>query len=146
MKRALAAVVLVLGLSSCGTPSADLFVVTRTGSIAGARLTLHVSDGGYVTCNGGPQKEISSQQLIDARGYVHELQGDDEKGRDEGLDGPIDKDLKLPPRPGSTLTYEVRGEEGTVRFSDNSANQPKVFFELANFTRRIAKDVCGLPR
>lgn len=146
MKRALLAVTALLAVAGCGTPSADLFVVNRSGTIPGAKLELHVSDGGYVTCNGGAQMNISSQQLIDARAMLHELEGDNAKGGDDGVDGPIDRDLKLAPKPGSTLTYEVRGEEGTVRFSDNSVGQPQVFYELARFTRAMAKDVCGLPR
>jgi hypothetical protein len=129
-------------LAGCagGTPSADLFVVTRTGSIPGARLTLLVNDGGFVRCNGGTEREISSKQLIDARALLRDLEGD----KDE--DGPIDKDLRLPPRPGSVLRYSVRAEDGTVAFADNSARQPAPFYEVQQFTRQIAKRVCGLPR
>lgn len=149
MARRLAVVLGVLsglGLSACGTPSADLFVVQRSGSIPGARLTLKVSDGGFVTCNGGEQREMSSAQLIEARALVHLLQGDDEKGHDQGVDGPIDRDLVLPPGPRSILRYRVRGEEGAVAFSDTSRGQPPVFYRLALLTRQLAKGVCGLPR
>ncbi len=140
MRRALLAVALLLAGCAGGTPSADLFVVKRAGSIPGARLTLLVSDGGFVRCNGGPQKEITSKQLIRARAMLHDLEGDQDE------DGPIDKDLRLAPRPGSTLRYAVRAEDGTVAFADNSARQPQVFYELAQLTREIAKGVCGLPR
>lgn len=146
MRRLLIVIPVVWLLTACGTPSADLFVVSRTGTVPGARLVLHVSDGGYVTCNDGAQKEISSDQLIQARGIVHLLQADDEKGRDQGKDGPIDVGLRLAPRAGSVLRYSVRGEHGTVAFADNSAGQPPVFYALALFTRTIAKGVCGLPR
>ena len=98
MKRAVLVALAAVLLAGCGTPSADLFVVNRSGSIPGAKLTLHVSDGGYVTCNGGAQKDISSAQLIAARAMLHELKADNEKGGDDGEDGPIDVDLKLPPR------------------------------------------------
>ena len=123
-----------------GTPSADLFVVTRTGTIPGAKLTLLLGDGGTVRCNGGPERDITSKQLITARGLLDDLQG----GKDD--DGPITKSLRLPPGPGSILRYSVRGEEGTVAFSDTSRGQPKVFYEMALFTRQMAKGVCGLPR
>lgn len=146
MRRAIVLVAVVLGGCAGGTPSADLFVVNRTGSLPGATLELHVSDGGYVSCNGGPQRQISSEQLLDARSILHELRGDDEKGRDEGQDGPIDEGLRLPPRPNSILRYELRGEDGRVAFSDTSAGQPQVFYEIAKFTRDMAKGVCGLPR
>jgi len=131
---------LVLAGCSGGTPSADLFVVERSGAIPGAKLTLLVSDGGSVRCNDGPEKPISSDLLIDARSILHDLEGE----RDE--DGPIDEDLTLAPSANSIMRYEVRAEDGRVAFSDTSAGQPQVFYELAKFTRDVAKGPCGLPR
>ena len=134
------AVVAALGLAACGTPSADLFVVRRSGTIPGAELSLRVTDGGQVSCDGGDLKDISSKQLIDARAILEGLQGKkDEKG-------PADRNLRLPPQPGSTLSYRVRSEDGTVVFSDTSRGQPQVFYELAKLTRDIARGVCGRPR
>lgn len=141
MRRAIVlAPVLAAVLAGCGTPSADLFVVHRSGSIPGAKLRLLVGDGGTVRCNGGPERQISSQQLIDARAILRDLEGDDE------TDGPLRDDVQLPPRPNSILRYIVRAEDGTVAFSDTSASQPAVFYRVAQFTRQIAKGVCGLPR
>jgi hypothetical protein len=40
----------------------------------------------------------------------------------------------------------VRLEDGTVTFSDSSRGQPEEMFKLQAFTRRVAKEVCGLPR
>jgi hypothetical protein len=129
-----------LALAGCGVASPDLFVVHRSGSIPGARLTLLVGDGGTVRCNGGPAKAISSAQLIRARGAV-----DDLKGKPDAP-GPAALATQLPPGPGSILRYVVRDEDGTVAFSDTSAHQPKVFFQLAALTRELAQKVCGLPR
>ena len=39
-------------LAGCGTPSADLFVVERTGDLPDAELDLLVGDGGAVECDG----------------------------------------------------------------------------------------------
>ena len=51
--------------AGCSGPRpADLFLVQRTGSIPGARLTLRLSDDGGAYCNGGPRKELTSAQLI----------------------------------------------------------------------------------
>ena len=66
MRRLALVVVLAAVLAGCGGPSADLFVVQRTGSVPGADLEMLVSDSG-VRCNGGPEREISSDQLLDAR-------------------------------------------------------------------------------
>jgi hypothetical protein len=117
----------------CGAPPADLFVVTRSGSIPGAGLKLLVSDGS-VTCNDGPERRIAGDRLLTAR----------ELARD--LEGPAERYVRLPPGPGAILRYRVRGEHGTVEFSDTSRRQPPVFFRLAAFTREIAKEVCGLER
>jgi hypothetical protein len=130
----------VLGLAACGTPSADLFVIQRTGTIPGAQLHLRVTDGGQVSCDGGDLRDISSAQLIEARAILEGLQGKkDEKG-------PADRGLHLPPQPGSTLSYRVRSQDGTVAFSDTSRGQPKVFYRVAKLTRDLARAVCGRPR
>lgn len=126
--------------AGCGGPSPDLFVVERTGSVPGARLTLVVDDGGFVRCNGGERLAISSEQLIEAREIERALGGEEE------LPGPAARDVVLPARPGSIARYDVRTEDGSVSFADTSAGQPPEFFRLAKLTRDLAKKVCGLPR
>ena len=139
--RAAAAVVLAAAaVAGCGAPSADLFVVTRSGTIPGARLTLLVGDGGTARCNGGPERALTSRQLIDAREIAFELNGDDQDP------GPATRDVRLPAGPGAILRYVVRSEQGTVAFSDTSRGQPQAFYKTAKFTRDIAKGVCGLAR
>jgi len=125
----------------CGSPAADLFVVQRSGTLPGAKLTLLVGDGGTVRCNGGPEKAITSADLIKARKVAREL-----NGKDEAHPGPAVEAMRVPPRPGSLLRYEIRSEKGRVAFSDNSLPQPAVFFLAQQFTRDMARRVCGLPR
>lgn len=125
--------------AGCGSRAADLFVVQRSGSIPGADLELVVSDDGRANCNGGPDKAITSDQLVAARDILRELQGEDTAG-------PADRRLNLPPGPGSILRYRVRVEGGSVAFSDTSRGQPKEFFRLAVLVRDIAKGPCGLSR
>jgi len=135
-----AALLAAVLLSGCGGPSADLFLVERSGSIPGARLTMLVGDGGTVTCNRGDQKAITSDQLIDAREIARDLNG----AKDET--GPADRDLTLPPGPGAIMRYDIRSEDGSVAFSDTSRGQPPVFYRVAKYTRDLAKGVCGLAR
>ena len=131
MKRAvLLAALLVTG---CGSPSADLFLVKRSGADKNANLTLLVSDDGTVTCNGA-KHEIPNEKLLDARKLTRELSPQAELH------------LALPPRPGTVLSYKVRMEAGTVTFSDTSRPLPTEFAELELFTKSIAEDVCGLSR
>jgi hypothetical protein len=131
MKRAvLLAALLVTG---CGSPSADLFLVKRSGADKNANLTLLVSDDGTVTCNGA-KHEIPNEKLLDARKLTRELSPQAELH------------LALPPRPGTVLSYKVRMEAGTVTFSDTSRPLPTEFAELELFTKSVAEDVCGLHR
>jgi hypothetical protein len=122
-------------LAGCGGIKApDLFVVQRSGSVAGARLTLLVNDEGGVHCNGTPAPKLSDAQLIEARALQEDLRG------------PASRHLSLPAAPGSVLAYYVRSESGAVRFSDNSSGQPAVLRKLALFVLQVAQGVCHLPQ
>ncbi len=131
MRRLVALAALVL--AGCGAPSADLFVVDRSGSDRNANLRLLVSDDGTVTCNGS-RHEIPNDRLLDARRLTRELAPQ------------AQLHLVLPPRPGSVLAYKVRMEAGTVAFSDTSRPLPSTFARLEVFTKAISEDVCGLRR
>jgi hypothetical protein len=137
---ALAAAAVPAGCS--GPRPADLFVVQRSGTIPGARLTLRVVDDGAVYCNRDTRRhEITSAQLIEARALRRELDG--AKDEDKGL---AEQHLDLKPGRVTTLSYRVRSEKGTVAFSDTSAGQPQAFYRLAKLTRDLARSGCGLPR
>jgi hypothetical protein len=115
-----------------GVTAPDLFVVQRTGSGPGARLTLLVNEEGGVRCNGSKTLKLSDPQIVQARAIQ------------EDLKSPAGKRLALQPRAGSVLSYSVRDENGTVRFSDNSAHQPAVFRRLQLFVLQVAQQVCHL--
>ena len=132
MKRAV--LLAALALAGCGSPSADLFVVNRSGADRNANLTLLVSDDGTVTCNGGKRREIPNDKLLDARKLTRELSPQAELH------------LVLPARSRSVLSYKVRMEAGTVAFADTSRPLPSGFAELELFTKSISEDVCGLRR
>jgi len=124
-----------IAVSACsGVTAPDLFIVYRTGSTPSARLTLLVNEEGGVTCNGHvAAQKLSDPQIIKAR----EIQ--------EDLAKPASSHLSLPPRAGSVLSYYVRDESGSVRFSDNSAGQPAVLQKLQLFVLQSAQEVCHLP-
>ena len=135
-------VVLGVGLVGCGGgPPADIFVVTRSGDVEGARLELRLTDDGRVACNGRPLVALTSDQLIDARQLRRELEGEE-----EGETGPADEGLSLPAGPGAVFRYVVRGQDGTISFSDTSPGQPQTFREVAALTRRVAQGPCRLER
>jgi len=132
--RLVPAAIALATLAACGTPSADLFVVTRTGAIPGARLTLLVVDDGTVRCNGGPSRRMGDARLLAARDLAREL------------DAPAARDLALAPGPAAVLRYRVRLQRGTAAFSDTSRPLRPGMARLAAFTRDVAKRVCGLAR
>jgi hypothetical protein len=130
---------LLATLSACGGITApDLFIVQRSGAGPNARLTLLVNEEGRVRCNGigqrdGRKLKLSDSALVEARAIQ------------EDLKEPASAHISLVPGAKSVLTYSVRDEDGSVRFSDNSAGQPKVLRELALFVLQTAQRVCGLP-
>jgi len=129
-----AALAAALALAGCGTTPPDLFLLTRAGSLPGARLTLLVNDGGTVRCNGGAQRALSDPQLLAAR-RVQEDVADDAR-----------KDLTLPARAGSLLRFRIRTQDGTVTFSDVDAGARPELGRVIAFTRTVAQGVCGLAR
>lgn len=124
----------LLLVTGCGTQPGDLFVVQRTGSGQNAKLTLLVQDDGYVICNHGKPRQISSAQLLDARRLARDLSSQAELH------------VELPPGPGSILSYRVRMEAGTVAFSDTSRPMPGSFARLTAFTADVSESVCGIKR
>lgn len=131
---ALAAVLAALALAGCGAAYPDVFLLTRTGKLPGARLTLLVNDGGTVRCNGGAPRQLSARRLLDARRIAEDLA---EQAHD---------DLTLPAPRRALLRYRLRTEEGTVTFSDVDAVGRPELAPVIVFARSVARDVCGLAR
>ena len=134
MRRALAGLLAAGLLAGCGAPSADLFVVTRSGKDRNANLKLLVSDDGTVTCNQRKPVPMGAKRLLDAR----ELARDLEKQAALGID--------LPKEKGSILAYTVRLEAGTIAFADTSRGLPKAFSRVEAFTADVAERVCKIRR
>ena len=137
MRRAAAIAVVALAaltIGACGSEARDLFLVTRSGDVPGARLTLPVTDDGRASCNGKPLVDVTSAQLITAR----------ESERD--LAKPAKAQLRLAPGPQPVFSYRVRTQDGGVAWSDDSPRQPAVLFKLAQLTRGVAKGPCRLAR
>lgn len=122
-----------LAAAGCGTPSADLFVVERSGELPDADLHLVVGDGGAVECD-GEERPISSDRLLEARDLARDLAPLLERG------------VRLPPGERSLLRFEVTGEEGTIAFSEGSPGLRPVMARVVRFTRDVARDACGRER
>jgi hypothetical protein len=123
-----------LALAGCGAATPDLFVLTRTGSLPGARLTLLVNDGGTVRCNGGAARPLPDPQLLAARDIASSVQKDARKA------------LVLPARQGALLRFRLRDQDGTVTFSDIDADRHPELAKVVAFSRTVAQQVCRLAR
>ena len=136
MRRRAAQLVLVAlalaALGGCGldVQSPDLFLLTRTGQ--GPKLTMEVSDGGTIRCNGSKPKAMSDAMLIQARDLSDNL------ARDAGAN------LSLPPRPGTIFDFRIKLQQGTITFSDRDTSGHKVLAQAELFAVQAAQQVCGL--
>lgn len=134
MRRLAGLAAAALLAAGCGTPSPDLFEVRRTGEDANADVTLLVSDGGTVTCNGGEPKALDSDRLLQARDLSRDLASQAALG------------LELEPEEGSMLRYSVRTADGTIAFSDTSQGRTPEMNRLVAFTKHVVENVCGIER
>jgi hypothetical protein len=134
VRRALAGLLAAALLAGCGAPSADLFVVTRSGKDRNANLRLLVSDDGTVRCNQRKPVPMGAKRLLDARELARDLQKQAALG------------LELPREKGSILSYRVRLEAGTIAFADTSRGLPKTFTRAEAFTADVAERVCKIRR
>lgn len=134
MPVAAAVILAAVVLAGCGSPSADLFEVKRTGRDTNANVTLLVSDGGTVNCNGGKALPIDADRLLDARELARDLEPQAALG------------LQLEAQDSSTLRYVVRTGAGTLEFSDTSAGRTKQMNRVVAFTTAITEQVCKLER
>ncbi|MGI8558140.1 MAG: hypothetical protein ACR2ND_07510 [Solirubrobacteraceae bacterium] len=123
----------VATLAGCGDVAADLFSVTRSGSVAGATFAMVPRDDGTVTCN-GVRRPLPGDLLVTAR----EIQ--------RAITDATTNGLRLPSGPRPVFTYSVQSSSGRLSFSDDSPHQIKALYQLAELTRQVARGVCGLAR
>jgi len=107
IRRCIAVAVLAIP-AGCGlnVRSADLFVLTRTGS--GPTLTALLNDGGTIRCNGGPAIPLADKLLLEARDLANKLDSD------------VKSKLHVTPV-GRVYSYSVKLKDGMLRFGDTAA-------------------------
>jgi hypothetical protein len=122
----------LLALGGCGldVQSPDLFLLTRSGQ--GPKLTMVVSDGGTIRCNGSKPKAMSDAMLIQARDLSDNLAQD------------ASANLTLPPRPGTIFEFRIKLQQGMITFSDRDTSGHKVLAQAELFAVQAAQQVCGL--
>jgi hypothetical protein len=134
VRAALALAAAAVLLAGCGTPSADLFAVERSGKVPDGKVRMIVDDGGGVTCNGRAGSDMTSAQLLQARNIERDLEPPSKAG------------LRLEPAGDTVLQYVVHTSKGTLSFADDSRRKPAVLNRLMFFVRQLAQQHCGLAR
>jgi len=119
-------------LAGCGlnVQSADLFLLTRTGS--GPKLTLLVNDSGTIRCNGAKPRPLSDSLLIQARDLSDNLAQD------------ATSRLSLPRSPGTVFSYRLSLQQGTIAFSDRDTKGHQELAQTELFAVQAAQQACGL--
>jgi hypothetical protein len=114
---------------ACGSPAADLFAVARSGSVAGADVTVIVSGDGTVRCN-GHRHELPDPLLLTAENLADEITT------------PASKARRLPSGPHPVYTYVVDTPSGVFSYSDDSPRQGSVLEQLQAWTLKVVRTVC----
>ncbi|HWH10628.1 MAG TPA: hypothetical protein VG165_05840 [Solirubrobacteraceae bacterium] len=124
-----------LALSGCttGDQAADLFAVTRSGSVPDAYVLVIPRSDGTVSCD-GKRHLLPGKLLIEAEDLQPELEV------------PAAHAVTLASGPRPVMTYSVLTPGGHFSYSDDSPHKPQAFFTLEDFTTQVARTVCGLPR
>ena len=124
---ACAGIALILG--ACGGPAADLFAVARSGTVAGADVTLIPSGDGTVRCN-GHRHELPDPLVLTAENLA------------DALTTPAAKALRLPSGPHPVYTYVVDTPSGTFSYSDDSPHQSLTLRQLQAWVVKVVREVC----
>jgi hypothetical protein len=130
--RWLLSAALLAVVTGCGfdVASPDLFLLTRTGQRS--RVTMLVSDGGTIRCNGGRSRQLPDPLLLQARDLA------------SGLGGDAQEKLRIPSPPNSVYRYTIRLQQGTIAFPDTATAGGK-YPRLAQaelFATRALQQVC----
>ena len=132
MRRASTLALIAALIAGCGLniQAADLFLLTRTGQ--GQQLTLLVSDGGTIRCDGGRARSLPAPLLLRARDLANSLDGDAKRS------------LRLVSGPDAVFRYVIRLQDGTISFPDTAARTRPELAQTELFAVQATQQVCGL--
>jgi hypothetical protein len=124
---------LATALAGClNVEAPDLFLLTRTNIATGQKLTLLISDGDTIQCDGGAVKPLPDAMLLNARDITQDLNTD------------AQHKLDIPRAHDSVDLYTVKVSDGTIDFPDTAARTHSELAQLELFTVQAAQGPCGL--
>jgi hypothetical protein len=126
---AAALVVVAAALIGCGGSAGDLIAISTTGG--GSPHARYVVTGdGLASCNGGKDKTLSSQTVLDAREVERELTDYAEK-RSSFMNGPA-----------GARRYVASTKDGIVTWAEGARSAPPVIAKAILLTQNIKSEVC----
>jgi hypothetical protein len=123
---ALAASALIAG---CGGGAGDLMSIQITGGPTAEMHTVVVSGDGRGSCDRGPLKELPSARVLDARTIAREV-------------ADFARKAATYPTKAGARRYELRTNDGVVRWSEGSPGVPKVLPMAQLLALQLEQLVC----
>ena len=122
---------LALALAGCGGSPGDLIAIEVSGGAANRDQRIVVRSDGHATCNGGPEKDIGSSALIEAREIERDLSDDAERAAvyERGA-------------PAGATSYAARTNDGTVRWRERADGLPPVLPRTQLFALQQGRSLC----
>lgn len=121
---------LAVALAGCGGSPGDLLSIEVEGGPAKRQQSIVIGSDGRSTCNGGPERDIGSDALIEAREIERELGDDAERAA-----------VYESTRPEAT-SYVARVKKGTVRWDDRARGLPPVLGQAQLFALQQGRVLC----
>jgi hypothetical protein len=120
---------LAVALTGCGGSAGDLMAISTTGG--GTPHARYVVTGdGLGSCNGGKEKTLSSQTVLDAREVERELT-DYAKKRSSFTNGPA-----------GARRYVASTKDGLVTWTEGARGAPPVIGKAILLTQNLKREAC----
>jgi hypothetical protein len=136
MRRALtlaAGACVALAAAGCGAASGDLIAIQVSGGPGRVNERIRVTDDGRASCNGGPLRPLTSQQVLDAREAKRALKPLAKRGAGYSSH-----------RPG-VRRYVARSVDGSVTWTEGAAGPPALA-RATLLALRLGRQLCSAKR
>ena len=117
-------------LAGCGGSPGDLIEIRSSGGPAQREQRIVVGGDGRSTCNGGPEQDIGSDGLIEAREIERELTDLAERAA-------VYESAR-----GEAVNYVARTKDGTVRWQEGGEGLPSVLPQAQLFVLQQGRRLC----
>jgi hypothetical protein len=117
-------------LAACGGTAGELITISTTGG-GGRPYRVVVTGDGRGSCNGGGERVLPSQHVLDAREVERELKDDAEK-RASYVNGPA-----------GARRYVASTKDGLVTWVEGARGAPPEVAKAILLTQNLKRDTCG---